>query len=142
MIAYFMLMFLLLPIDRFLSLLTLATHNILYLLALHTPPDIEIHNQQGGRGDSETSEARGVEAHVSALQSNLPPPQLKETTNFYTIPPISVTIRYTSPLQASITQQVNPRNSRAHPNQSAAAPLIVSSLLPSNTTLPSYFSSF
>ena len=32
------------------------------------------------RADSETSEARGVEAHVSALQSNLPPPQLKKAT--------------------------------------------------------------
>ena len=55
-----------------------------------------------------------------------------------------MTIRYTSPLQASITQQVNevnPRNSRAHPNQSAAAPLIVSLFVPSNTTLPFYFSS-
>ena len=32
------------------------------------------------RADSETSEARGVEAHVSVQQSNLPLPQLKEAT--------------------------------------------------------------
>ena len=32
------------------------------------------------RADSETSEASGVEAHVSVHQSNLPPPQLKKAT--------------------------------------------------------------